>query len=221
VWRIIRVALILVGVLIVLAALGLLGIRYASRYEPAFYQEALNLDRDTLEKGSDRMIHQATALANAVRKPGHWKFLFTAEQINGWMAVDMAKNHPRALPSNLHDPRVAIDAQQITIACRLEQPGVNSVLSLTIEPYVPEPNTIALRIVKARAGLLPMPLSKICDGLSNAANGSTVQLQWKLADGDPVAMLSFPQTDGSRSVEIESLQLANGEILITGTTHAK
>ena len=71
----------------------------------------------------------------------------------------------------MRDPRVIINAKQIIIACRYEHGGVNSVLSLTVEPSVPEPNVVALRIVKARAGLLPVPLSGVLGRISEAARG--------------------------------------------------
>ena len=65
-------------------------------------------------------------------------------------------------------------------------------LSLTVEPYVPEPNMVLVRIIKARAGLLPMPLGGVLDGLSQVARDMHLHLEWRHAGGDPVAMLSFP-----------------------------
>jgi hypothetical protein len=205
------------------AVIGLvvLGLYLAARHEPAFYREALEIEPAVLEKASDDMLRRTAALASAVKKEGHWEALFTAEQINGWLAVDLVKNHPSALPPTLHDPRVTIDQKRITIACRFEQGGVNSVLSLTVEPSMPEPNVIALRIVKARAGLLPVPLAKVLDRVSQAARGMECRLQWRNTGGDPVAMLSFPDADDDRPVSIESLRLGDGEIYVAGTTQGQ
>ena len=96
------------------------GVIWPRRHEPAFYRKAMDIDRAVLGKGSDRMLQQTTALASAVQKAGHWEALFTAEQINGWLAVDMVRNHPHTLPPELHDPRVAIDPERITVACRFD-----------------------------------------------------------------------------------------------------
>jgi hypothetical protein len=198
----------------------LLGLYLAARHEPSFYREAMEIKPAVLEKASDRMVQQATALASAVKKQGRWEALFTAEQINGWLAVDMAKNYPNTLPPTLRDPRVAIDPKQVTIACRFQDGGVESVLSLTVEPSVPEPNVIALRIVSARAGLLPVPLGQVLDRLKDAAQGMQFRLEWRRAGGDPVAMLSFPP-GGDRPVRIETLRLGEGEFYVAGTTQAK
>jgi hypothetical protein len=215
--RRIRLTLLILAGLAATVVVLLLGLYAAARHEPAFYREALEIEPAVLEKASTRMIQQSTALVSAVKREGHWEALFTAEQINGWLAVDLVKNHPRALPSALHDPRVAIDPKQITIACRAERDGASSVLSLTVEPYVPKPNVVALRIVKARAGLLPVPLDRVLKGLSQAAHDMKLQLQWLQADGDPVAMISLPQAN-DRPVHVESLRLGDGEIYVSGTT---
>ncbi len=204
----------------VLIVLGLFGVYLAARHEPAFYHEAMHIDRAVLEKGSDRMLQQTTALASAVKKRGHWEALFTAEQINGWLAVDLVRNHPNTLPPVLHDPRVAIDPKRITIACRFDQDGLSSVLSLTVEPYLPEPNVVALRIVSARAGLLPVPLGQVLDRISEAARDMHVHLDWRRAGGDPVAMFSLPPTADDQPMRIEALRLGEGEVYVGGTTQA-
>ena len=156
--RKLRRTLLIVGGLVLLAAFLGLGLYLAAQHEPAFYREAIEIDAAVAEKQSDQMLQRATALASAVKKEDHWEALFTAKQINGWLAVDMVKNHPNTLPPNFTDPRVAIDGRRVTIACRCRRAGVSTVLSLTVEPYVPEPNMVLVRIIKARAGLLPMPL---------------------------------------------------------------
>ena len=38
-------------------------------------------------------------------------------------------------------------------------------LSLTIDAYLHEPNVLALRIRRARAGALPVPLAQVLDGM--------------------------------------------------------
>jgi hypothetical protein len=219
--RRLHLILLIVGGLAALIVVLLLGLYLAARHEPAFYREAMEIEPAVLQRGSDRMLQKATALASAVKKQGRWESLFTAEQINGWLAVDLVKNYPNALPPGLRDPRVALDPKQVTIACRYQQGGADSILSLTVEPSVPEPNVIALRIVKARAGLLPLPLGKVVDAISKAAPGMQFRLKWQPAPGgDPVAMLSFPPADDARPVCIETLRLGDGEIYVAGTTQA-
>ncbi len=216
--RRLRLSVWIAAGLAVVASLATIGLFVAARHEPAFYRKALEIDPDVLEKASDRMLRQAAALQGAVRKKGRWEALFTAEQINGWLAVDRVKNHPNSLPPTMSDPRVAIDSKQIAIACRYAEGNTSSVLSLTIEPYVPEPNVLALRIVKARAGLLPVPVGDVVEQITEAARNLQLHLEWRRAGGDPVAMLSLPEDKDGPQVQVDTLRLGDGEIYIAGRT---
>lgn len=201
----------------------LLGIFLALRYEPKFYRDAFSVEAETQEKASDQMLQRVAALISDVRKPGKWQALFTAEQINGWLAVDFMKNHPGAMPSFFHDPRVAIESDRVVLACRYQRWIVSTVLTLTVEPYVPEENVLALRIIRARAGLLPMPLGKVLDSISDAAQRSEWRIEWRQAGGDPVALLWAPPPDnaGDLAVKIESVRLGKPGIYVSGSTERK
>jgi hypothetical protein len=216
-----RLFLVIIGGVAVLAVLLLLGVYLAVRHEPASYREAMAIKPAVLEKASDRMLQKIGALQSAVTRRGRWKAVITAEEINGWLAVDLAKNHPNTLPPSVRDPRVVIDPNEITVACRYEG-SVTTILSLTLQPYMPEPNVVALRIVRGRAGMLPVPLKSVLDGISKAAADMQLRLTWAPAGNDPVAMLSLPEDDDAdRVVRIESLELGNGEIRLSGVTERR
>lgn len=214
-----RFSLLLLGCLVTLALLALLLLYVAARHVPAFYRQALEIPKEKLEQGSERMLRQTAALESATGKLGRWEALITAEEINGWLAVDLEKNHPGTLPPAIRDPRVAIDENGITVACRYEQDGVKSILSLTLAPSVPEPNVVALRIVGARAGLLPLPLKNVIERVTQSARDLQLRLEWRGGGGDPVALLSWPDDGQSgRTVKIETIRLGDGEIYVAGTT---
>jgi hypothetical protein len=216
-----RIALYVVVGLLVLAVLVLLGLYWAVQHEPAFYRETLEVKPQVLEKASDRMLQQIGALQSALRRQGRWQATITAEELNGWLAIDLAKNHPNTLPPSVHNPRVVITPTEMTVACRYEG-AVHTVLSLTVQPYVPEPNVVALRIVRGRAGMLPVPLKKVLDGLSKAAAEMRLHLRWVQAGSDPVAMLSLPEdNDAERVVRIETLELGDGQIRVSGITEPR
>lgn len=211
--------------LAIAAVLVLLGLYLSLRHEPAFYRNALEIKQAVLEKASDRMLQKAATIESALAKPGRWKIVITDEEINGWLAVDMMKNHPNTLPTTLRDPRVTIRPNEVIVGCRYELGGITTVLSLTLQPCLPEPNVVALRIVRARAGAIPVALKPITDGISKAAGNMQIRCQWKQAGNvgsDPVAMLSFPDDpDAERVVRIKSLQVIEGEIQITGSTEQR
>jgi uncharacterized protein YpmS len=218
--RKLRLFLLFGGGIIGLLAAALAGLYWASRYEPAFYRKALTADSASREKGSKEMLCQILAFESNLKREGQWQATFTAEQINGWLAFDLPRNHPQVLSAEFHEPCVTIEPNQIQLACRYEKGLASSVLCLAVEPYVPEPNVLALRIVSARAGLLPLPLNNVLDGISNAARNAEFRLQWRQADGNPVAIITFPSPDekGELTIRIKTVRLGEGKIFIAGST---
>ena len=216
----IRFSLLLLGCLAVLVMLAVLMLYVAARHMPEFYREALDTPAEKLTEGSDSLLRQAAALESAVNKGEPWEILITAEEINGWLAVDLVENHPDALPPTVHYPRVAIEPDGVSVGCLFEQGGASSVLNLKFQPSLSSSDTIALRIVHARLGLLPVSLAKVLDRFDEAVRRMQFHLEWRHDGGDPVALLSLPAAagkKGGRSVRIEKFSLGQGEMLIAGT----
>ncbi|MHC4177777.1 MAG: hypothetical protein ACYSWU_09725, partial [Planctomycetota bacterium] len=115
----IRIAAMILGGLLLLIAAGLCWLYWASQQEPEFYRQAIRVDPSVQKQASDQMLQRAAALGSDVAKEGQWQALFTAEQINGWLAVDFAENFPDALPESFRDPRVEIRPGRMTLAGRL------------------------------------------------------------------------------------------------------
>jgi len=221
--RKLRIALWIVLALLVLAIVVLLVLFIASRRVPDFYASALAADPQGQRQASDEMLRRTSELASDVQKAGRWQSLFTEEQINGWLAVDLVENHPDALPPTLEDPRVSITEERITLACRLTRGGFESVVSLEVEPYLPEPNVLALRFRGARAGAVPVPLGELLDKIDEAGARLDLPIRWQQAEGEPVALITIPSTARNRSirVHIDTLRLGDGEILFGGRTEQR
>jgi len=212
-------AKIIVGLLL-LIVVGLLALYWAITREPEFYRQALAANPDVERRASEEMLEQTTALISNVKKEGRWRAVFTAEQINGWLAVGLAEKHPDALPDFLRDPRVAIQPGRMMLACRFQRGGLNSVLVLPVEPYLVEANLLALRVRSPRAGLLVLPSSELLERMSEVATRAGFPVQWRQIDGDPVALIAIPSPleEGDKLVEIDQLELGEGEIYVSGTT---
>lgn len=212
-----RNALIAAGVGTVVMLAG--GLWLAWRHVPGYYRAALAVDVAELERGSDELLAHAGTLAGDAQRQGHWRALFTAQQVNGWLAVDRARNHPTLFPHELCDPRVAIDRGGVWLAARWGSGRAAPVCSLRLDICVLESNTLAVRIRSMRAGLFPLPMQSLLDGVARAAGDNGVHLTWKQIGGDPVAVLRFPPIgSGGKYLEIDQLQLAAGEIFVAGTT---
>jgi hypothetical protein len=217
--RRVRRLLRIVGCLAVLAVVGLGVLLVALRHVPQFYEQAMTESAVELKKGSDQLLRQVAALEGAAHRPGHWKIRVTAKQFNGWLAVDLVENHPHVLPPGVSDARVAIFPDAMKLACRSENGLMSCVLSLAVQPYLAEPNVVALRLIRARAGALPVPLRPVVDRISQAAGGlPPSSFHWRQAGGDPVAVVTLPGKYGDRAARVDAIELGDGWIELSGTT---
>ena len=103
-----------VGLIVALVALGA-WLWYSIRHVPEFYRQALSTDRAQLEKSNKQLLRLTAALRNELRRPGVWQARFTADEINGWLAVDVPKNHPDLLPPQIEEPRVGITPDAVSV----------------------------------------------------------------------------------------------------------
>lgn len=218
--KVLRIALVSGVIVALFFIVGLLAVYLALRHEPRWYGEAV---AKAEEKASDQMLRRAADLTSALETKGGWKIAFTAKEINGWLAIDVPQNHPHLLPDILSNPRVIIEPDGVTMACRARHAGISTVVSLKVDVYLAEENLIAVRIRKARAGSLPWSLGKVVDGITKSAARGDVRLSWRQIDGDPLALIKIPKTQGSghRQIRVTTLRLEEGKIIVGGSTGAK
>lgn len=208
---------------VLIIGLGLFAVLRAFQHVPEEYRQALKVDPARQRQASDQMLQRAAALGSDIEKQGRWQALFTAEQINGWLAVDLIENHPRTLPSSVRDPRLAIEPDRLMLFCKFRQGNFDGVATLTVQPYLSEPNVLALRICKVRVGAVPWGLDRIVEGISQVARSEKIRLAWQQDDGDPVLQVPLAQFSNSHGkiVRIETLEMGDGEILVAGTTEQR
>jgi hypothetical protein len=216
-----RFALIAFVVLGLLAAAGF-AVFHASQQVPEFYTEALFLPAENQEKESDLMLKQVTTLHNDLQSKGPWQQVFRAQTINGWLAVDLPRNHPTLLPRGMHDPRVHIGPQGMTMACQVDWHGFHGVVSLQVSAFVEsdEDDVVGLRVHKARLGAIPWSFASALEKISDAAKKSNVDIRWRQADSDPVALIKINSAaDARRQVlHIKTIRLEEGALVVAGTT---
>ncbi len=220
-----RILLLMILVVVAVLLAGGTWVWWALHRVPDFYSKTVFVPPETLRPASNQMLRNTAALTSDLqRKSGQWQAVFTAEQINGWLAVDVPQNHPKSIPPSMSDPRVAIEPGKLTIAARYAGDIGESVISLETDIFLPKdrPDTIAIRIRALRAGAVPIGIKKIVDGLTHSATESEWDLRWRQLDGDPVAYLSPTPREGQRQVwHIDTLELRANEIFIAGHTGEK
>jgi hypothetical protein len=218
--RWLRIVLWTVAVVVLLAGVAAVALYRAAGHVPEFYQQAFNVEPAQQQAASEVMIKRATDLASDVQKSGSWQATFTAAEVNGWLAVDLVRNHAGMLPGTISDPRVDITPDAVTVACRYRDGRINTVLSLSVDVYLEGPNVVAVRVRRARAGALPLPLDDVLKQIARATDRLEWRIDWRQADGDPVALVSIPppRDKHRRVMQLETLRLGNGEIHVAGTT---
>jgi hypothetical protein len=196
------------------------GIYYAARQVRPFYEQALRIEPEVLQRGRRELESRATALYSDARRHGQWHALFTAEQINGWLATQLAENHTRELPTNLRDPRVAIAPNQLTLGFRTRSGGVDTVISVDASVFLTEEGGVAIRLMSVRAGALPLPVLPLADEIAAACKELSLPVRWTRQDNLPVAIVeihSDPSTD-KRQFHIDSIELGDSELYVAGHT---
>ncbi len=211
----------LIGIaLLVLLVAGIFVIYRATQQVPKFYADELSVPVETQEKSSDLMLKQATTLYNDLQTNRRWSQVFQAQTINGWLAVDLPRNNPTLLPAGMHDPRVHIGPEGITMACQVERNGFHGVVSLQVSAFVESAEIVGLRIHKARLGAIPWSLESVLKGISKAAQQSNILIRWRQSDGDPVALISLPPLTRGRKqiIHIDTIRLEEAALVVAGTT---
>ncbi len=212
------VLIVAVTVLTMILGIGAFAVHRATHATPKFYEQALARDPASQKQSSEEFLQQATALVSDVEQNERWQIVFTAEQINGWLAVDVPENLPDVIPPEVRDPRVAIQPGEATIACRLKTDKIDAVVSFSCDVFVSAPNEIALRFRRASLGSLRVPISRVLAPVGQAAAKLDLQLVWRQQAGDPVAVITLndPKAESRRNVELEAIELGEGELLIAG-----
>lgn len=203
-------------VAVLLPAVLLVSAYQALQHEPDFYRVAVQVNQDVVREASRQMSSQVTVLLSDAQEVGRWHALFTDEQINAWLAVDLPEKHPTALPDDVDAPRVQITSEHVTIAWRQQTKVASTVVALRFDIASYPSGELGLRILSARAGLLPLSLRQVMEEISKSARNLDIPLRWSERDGAPVALIQLATEEGKRKLERATLQ--EGEIYLAGST---
>jgi hypothetical protein len=182
---------------------------------PDFYRAALAEDPALDQRDSDEFLSHVSALTRSLHHQGAWRAAFTTDQINGWLAHDLPHNHSHLLPEGFRDPRVTLTDKGAIIACTVGSGRWQTVLSLECDLYLADPQTVAVRLDRLRAGKLPVPLARVLGALTDAAGQAGWRLEWRQASGDPVALIHLKDT---AKWQLASFDLGDQVVYFAGVT---
>lgn len=215
-----RIAAIGTLTVVVLAVAIAGGAYYAAQQVEPYYEEALRTEPEVLERGSRELESRATALYSDAKQIGHWQALFTVEQINGWLATQLANDAGGGLPSNMRDPRIAISRDVFTLGFRSKSGGVETVISVDASVLITDDGSVGIRFMSVRAGALPLPILQLADELATACKKLKLPVRWTQENGRPIAIVNISNNASSENREffIDSIELRNNEMYVAGHT---
>jgi len=218
-----QLAILFLGIIGLVTGTILIGAYQAARQVPQFYREAMKQQPTSQQVAGEQLEKQVLDLHNDAQREGQWEAVFTDQQVNGWLATDLVQEFPRLLPHKMRDPRVAIDENRVRLACRYQHDNSQSVVWVDVDMYLTdEPNVVAVRVCRARAGMLPIPLKYILDSITSAARRAEIKMKWAHDNGDPVAMFTIPaqREADQRVIHLDALELRKGEVRVAGRTES-
>lgn len=224
--RKLRIAAVCAAALAIVCVAALWFAYQAARQVRPFYRQALALDSAVLERGRQELESRATALYSDAQKAGAWHALFTDEQINGWLASQLATASDEAggdgaeMTAAIREPRVAISPGLMTLGFTTKQGGVDTVVSVDASVFLTEGGEVAVRFEKVRAGSLPLPVALVADELATACRELSLPVMWSENKGQPLAMIKIGEESSSNGPRwfIDAIELAQGELYVAGHT---
>ena len=108
------------------------------------------------------------ALVSDAKEQPSWQAAFSDREVNGWLAIALKEKFADLLPPSILDPRVAFEAEEAVIGFRYQDKDFTTVISVRVNAWLSDPDVVAIRLLKAHVGTLPIPLTKIVDQMTQA-----------------------------------------------------
>lgn len=183
-----------------------------------FYRAALSADPRELANAADELDDKMAQLADS--PVDQWHAVFTAREINAWLAEWLVEDGQERLPSTVSDVRIAIEDEQLLVGFRYAKGRVDTVITVVATATSIGANEIELTLCTAHAGALPLPLANVKRQIDTVADHVGIPIAWSVVDDLPVAHvdLAIVLAATAPQRELSSMALGDGEVQIAGRT---
>ncbi|HEV3164758.1 MAG TPA: hypothetical protein VGZ22_12085 [Isosphaeraceae bacterium] len=190
-------------------------------YQPSFYRKIVAVPRAQTQAQAKRFLAQSLQLSNDIHNEPHWEAVFTDQEVNAWLAEDLVTQFADQLPSEVHDPRVAFEPERLTLAFKLDQRHVQSVITVVarVRVSVDEENVLEVAIEKIRAGAVPVPSQQILDRITDAVREHGLDVRWKPKADHPTALVRYTPDLKRDDVVLEQLNIRHGLLRLAGRSN--
>lgn len=223
IWRLLAGMFKLALLLVVLLIAALCFVYYTSQQQPAFYKAAMDQEETQNRAMGSQMEKTALDIYNSALYPTTWDGAFSEMEINGWLASELPEKFPEMLPEYIKDPRVSLEPNELTIACRCQYKDLQGILVGQFDLFcTDQPNQIAVRIGGVKLGVLPFPVTQFADVITDELQKSGYESSWSTHEGDPLLLVTVPDDhlviEDYWRIEVKSFEIREKEMVIAGET---
>ena len=215
--------LLLIALLLGLGVLGILGfMTWAAFSVPEFYEQSLtlNVTPELRKEEAKKLIETTKHLVQEVKTTPQWSERMTQLQINSWIVEFLEQEESKHLPKGVSQPRVQLLENRVRIGFRCQHKDLNGIISLDLQPVLLNSQEIAWQIRRAKLGLLPLPLEKVIQQVSEHVKKKHVNLRWELDGESPTVILSWKdRADASKDFHLDTIELTEETLRLTGSRH--
>jgi len=206
-----------IAVLLAGGAVGTLAL--LMRHEPEFYRRRAVAPGQARNSQDKEFKKGFTFLLSRAYNGDDFNVTFTEDQINSYFQESFitSKFAEKSLPQDISEPRVAIEPDRIRLAFRYGSAPWCSIISVDWRVWLApkEPNVVALELQGLHAGSLPISAQSLLEQISDIARRMNIDVAWYRHDGNPVALLRFPN-DTRSGVQLHQLELSSGKLTLVG-----
>ncbi|WP_435007522.1 hypothetical protein P12x_004804 [Tundrisphaera lichenicola] len=185
-------------------------------YRPSFYRALINLSPDQRQAKAKKFVAGSLQLRNDISNEPDWQAVFTDQEVNAWLAEDLVTHFADLIPPEIHEPRIAFDADRVTLAFQLDRGPIRSVIWVVAQVRVPDDNVLALTIEKIRAGVFPISVDRLVGPINAQARAHGLDIRWTREQGLPVALIRYSPDEDRSDVVLESLNVRRGQLRLSG-----
>jgi len=190
----------------------------AASVRPGFYRERLAAAVTiATEQAARRLVTKVASLQAAFDREGSWEAALEEDECNGWLAVDLPRNHAALLPPGWQDPRMALEPGRVRVAVRRIVGPLDVIVALAIDVRLRQRNVVECTVADARLGAIPLPRAAWLHWLAARLAPSGLPLEIRRRDGGSVLAVTIPAV-GRQRVTLDALAVGVREVLFAGTT---
>jgi hypothetical protein len=208
------------GVCLSLAALAgvLAGL---ARFERAWYRRAATPPGAEQRRLGEEFVTEFCHLYSVVGVEREWDGQFTDAQVNSYFASLFEESgwSARLLPKHIRHVRLAFYKDRLRLGFRYGRGVWSAVVSLEMRLWIGrEPNVLALELTGFHVGALPISLHSMLKPIADAARENGIGVDWYRhpETGNPVAVLRFQADKDRPTMQLRSVQLEPGRLVIQG-----